>query len=401
MLVQRDFPGQFDLYQQVVRAAKEEGKPLVVEMDDLLFHLPENHPERPAHYYTPALLPMLQALLEADAVFVSTHSLRDALRPYNDRIFVLQNYLDDTIWSFRPPVSQESSTSTLVIGFMGTDSHRPDVEFVMPVLLRLLNHYSPRLRLRFWGIRPPTKLLNHPQVEWIPRAYRSYADFAAFFQTQSADIFIAPLVDNLFNRCKSHLKFLEYGVMGAPGVFSRLEPYTAIVQHGQNGLLANSLDEWEENLTKLIEDPALRLRLAINAQQTIREKWLLSKNAFLWREVLQAVLDGRPRDKTTISLSLTTLQSINRQLYDAYQALNAQIETQTQTIQELNQEVEMRTQTIQELNQKVEMQTQTIQELNQEVLTYVLSRSWRLTRPLRVISKKIARLSHTVCTKCG
>ena len=43
-----------------------------------------------------------------------------------------------------------------------------------------------------------------------------YKDFATFFQTQSADIFIAPLVDNIFNQCKSPIKFFEYSALGVP-----------------------------------------------------------------------------------------------------------------------------------------------------------------------------------------
>ena len=379
VIFQREFPMRFDLYQRVVEAAREKRKPIVLEVDDLLFFLPETHPDRQKHYYAFALPPMLQALLEADAVIVPTLKMREILEPYNDRIFVIPNYLDDTIWSLKPPVAQDLSSSPLVIGFMGTDSHRPDLEFIAPVLLSVLNRYSQQIRLRFWGVQPPVQLRAHPQVEWIPCDYRSYEDFAAFFQTQSADIFIAPLVDNLFNRCKSPLKFLEYSALGSPGVFSRLEPYTNIVQSGQNGLLAYSLNEWEESIIRLIENQELRVHLAASAQQTVREKWLLSKNAFRWQETLQRILHQIQEESSEGIKSplLEILSSINIQLFESAQELNARVERQAQTIQELNV--------------LVEKQAQTIQELNQEILGYVLSRSWRLTRPLRLISKKVSR----------
>ncbi len=407
VIFQREFPMQFDLYQRVVEAAREERKPILLEIDDLLFFLPETHPDRQKHYYAFALLPMLQALLEADAVIVPTLKMREVLEPYNDRIFVIPNYLDDTLWSLKPPVAQDLSSSTLVIGFMGTDSHRPDLEFVAPVLLSVLNRYPQQIRLRFWGIQPPVQLRAHPQVEWIPCDYRSYEDFAVFFQTQSADIFIAPLIDNLFNRCKSPLKFFEYSALGVPGVFSRLEPYTSVVRHGQNGLLAYSLDEWEECLAQLIEDRELRFHLAANAQEIVKEKWLLSTNAFRWRETIQTILDYKKREgrEVTESPLLNILRSINIQLFESVRELNAHIGQQAQTIQELNAHIGQKAQTIQELNAHIGQQAQTIQELNahigqqaqtiqelnQEILGYVLSRSWRFTRPFRMVSRKISR----------
>lgn len=381
VLFQREFPMWFDKYLKIAEVAREKRKPIVVELDDLLFFLPENHPDRQKHYYAPALLPMLQALMEADALIVSTPVMRDLLRCLKEEVFVIPNYLDDAIWSFRPP--SLTSSSHITIGYMGTNSHKPDLEYVAPVLSSLLRRYSHQLRLRFWGAQPPAELLQFPQVEWIPCNYQSYEEFATFFQKQSADIFIAPLTDNVFNRCKSPLKFFEYTALGAPGVFSRLEPYESVIQHGQNGFLSYSLDEWEESLIKLIEDADLRFRMAVCAQASVRKNWLLSQNAFRWREVLQSVLaiSSRGRKFAKHQHLLNVIKSINMQLFEAIQALSSQVESQRQTIQALRSQVES--------------QQQTIQALNDEILSYVLSRSWRWTRPFRIIYAKIrTRKSH-------
>lgn len=361
VVLQREFPMRFDEYQEIVRVAREKKKPVIWEVDDLLFFLPESHPDRQKHSYAFALLPMLQALMEVDAVTVPTSKMRDVLQSYNERVFVVPNYFDDGLWSLKPPVVSKSPYQILTIGYMGTHSHQPDLEYVAPVLLKLLNRYPQQIRLRVWGVQPPPQLHLHPQVDWTPCAYRSYEEFVAFFQTQSADIFIAPLVDHLFNRCKSSLKFFEYSALGAPGVFSRLEPYEEIVQHEQNGMLAYSLDEWEWCLTRLIEDPEMRIRLATNAQTTIREKWLLSENASRWQEVFRSVLDRQGESKEEDSLTFRMVRSINPQLCEAVQLLNA----------------------------RIDQQAQVIEALNREILGYALSKSWRMTRPLRVISRKL------------
>lgn len=375
VILQREFPVRLDMYLRIMESAQRKGKPVLLEIDDLLFFLPEDHPDRRNHYYAPALLPMLQALMEVDAVSVPTPAMRDLLVDYNENIFVVPNYLDDAIWSFKSPSSLARSSSSVTIGYMGTNSHQPDLEYVVPVLVRLLQRYAHRLCLRFWGVRPPKELLQFPQVEYIPCDYRSYEEFALFFQTQEADIFIAPLVDNVFNRCKSPLKFFEYTALGAPGVFSRIEPYVSVIQHGKNGLLAYSLDEWEKCLIDLIEDSKMRNRLATDAQRTVRELWLLSQNAFRWRDVLQNVLALGKRRKTKHHF-FNMISSINTQLFEAIQALRDQIETQ---------------------QNQIEAQQQTIQALNEEILTYVLSRSWRWTRPFRIIHRKVALVRKNLC----
>ncbi len=321
---------------------------------------------------------MLQALLEADVVTVSTQRLCDVLRDYNDRVVVLPNYFDDTLWSLKPPQPKNPQEESLIIGYMGTNSHKPDLEHIAPVLLGLMERLPQKISLNFWGTPPPMAFRSLPQVQWTPFGIRSYPEFAAWFQTQSADIFIAPLVDNLFNRCKSPLKFFEYSALGVPGVFSRLDPYEGVIKHGHNGFLAGTNSEWEECLRSLIEDEALRFRMAIEAQVTIQENWLLSRNISRWIETFQtAVRIGQGRAFQEHNPIFEMLSSINQQLFETFQALTAQVAEQSQTIQALNAQVAE--------------QGQTIQRLESEILGYVLSRSWQMTRPFRMISRTLKR----------
>jgi hypothetical protein len=63
VIFQREFPRDQSLYNDIVRIARNEGKFIIYEMDDLLFDLPEDHPERKSEVYTQALIPMLSALV--------------------------------------------------------------------------------------------------------------------------------------------------------------------------------------------------------------------------------------------------------------------------------------------------------------------------------------------------
>ncbi|HBY06439.1 MAG TPA: hypothetical protein DEH22_01100, partial [Chloroflexi bacterium] len=238
VLIQRDFPRHVQAYQEIVKRARATAKPLIFELDDLLFALPEHHPDRMQGYYAEALLPMLDAVMQADAVIVSTLPLAEYLRAFNSKITVLPNTLDETIWPMCPP--QTGRESRLTIGYMGSPTHAPDLQMVLPTLLKIAQRFGDGVAFRFIGIEPPPTLAQAAQTSWEPIHTLDYAQFAAEFSTEEFDIVIAPLEDNSFNRAKSGIKFLEYSALGVPGVYSALPPYAGIITDGRDGYLATT-----------------------------------------------------------------------------------------------------------------------------------------------------------------
>ena len=373
VLVARDFPWHIEAYEQVVTQARLLNKRLVYELDDLLTELPEEHPDY--EHYRPARPAMLRAMLEADAVIGSTPALCEYAQSYNPRTFVFPNYLDDQLWSLRPPI--KGIAGPVTIGYMGGHSHASDLKPLAPLLARLVRRYGNQVRLKFWGIVPPPILQNEPDVEWEIPGLVSYAEFAAYFEQQSCDIFLAPLNDNIFNRCKSHLKFLEYSALGIPGIYSRITSYESIVRHGENGLLASSANEWEESLARLIEDPELRFRLAVSAQETVRSQWLLSEHAGNLAEILEKVIQAPPRAEQSsfaikaarkMQLWQAGLEVENRSLKDHLHALEHQ--TRAQVVQ-------------------LEEKEKAFQNANAAYTELVNSRSWRLVQILQRIRLKL------------
>ncbi len=382
VIIQRHFPVLYNDYRKIIRYARRTNKPIVYEIDDWLLELPENHPDRLNHFYTPSLLPIFEAIIDADLITVPTRALRDKIRPLNENVCVLPNYFDDTIWQLRD-ISEGKETlqdEKITIGYMGTSSHRPDIEWLLPVLLEILHKFSPKLELRFWVIDPPPLLKNFSQVKHFPWYSYCYRDFAHYFQNQAADIFIAPLIDHPFNRCKSPLKFFEYSAIGSPAVYSAIDPYTTIIQNEKNGFLASSLEDWRECLIKLIESPDLRKNLALNAQNTIREKWFLSKNAYLWKDAYDELLadnyQNQKINKTVVFL-LSYLESINTQLTETLQYNKSLIDAQTTQIAHYEQELNL-------LSTK-------IRDYEEEITKIVTSRSWRYTRPIRKFARFMKR----------
>jgi glycosyltransferase involved in cell wall biosynthesis len=287
IVIQRDFPRHRALYEQTLQWAHTAGIPIVYELDDLLTELPDSHPER--SYYNEVRPLLLQAMRESEAVIVSTPGLAQYVRPHNENVWVLPNYLDDRLWELRKTLP-EPAPQPIVIGYMGgiTKTHLPDLALITPTLERLLQDYRSRIRLRFWGVLPP-ELEGRPDVEFVGRTFPDYTAFARYFSAQHCDVFIAPLCDNLFNRCKSPIKFLEYSALRIPGVYSRIPPYESMVVDGENGFLASAPEEWEARLRQLIEDQGLRRSMGKAALETVAGRMLISAHAHEWGETYRTV----------------------------------------------------------------------------------------------------------------
>jgi hypothetical protein len=165
------------------------------------------------------------------------------------------------------------------------------LELISPVLENLLEEYAEKIILKFWGVSPPERLRQRANVLWTPLEINNYRQFAQYFSQQECDIFIAPLVENSFNACKSPIKFFEYSILGIPGIYSRVSPYQAVVQNGSNGFLAGDLAEWQAALTTMLENSELRFQIGQAAQNTVLQHWLLSNHAEEWSKAYQLSIE--------------------------------------------------------------------------------------------------------------
>ena len=301
IVIQRDFPRHQKAYREIIGRARSANKPVIFELDDLVFTLPEQHPDRIQGYYAEALLPMLDAAMEADAVTVSTQPLADYLRLFNSSVFVLPNMLDKIFWKMKTP--RISNGEKLQIGYMGGPSHGADLQIITPVLLHIAQRYGEKVAFRFVGMEPPQDLIKNAETSWEPVSTMDYAQFAIELHAEEFDIVLAPLADNAFNRAKSSIKFLEYSAIGVPGVFSNLPPYADLITDGQEGFLATTVDEWAARLSELIDKPDLRLRIVQKAQQKANN-FSLNQHANRWLDVYEQVAKGSRSEQNDLKVVL-------------------------------------------------------------------------------------------------
>ena len=382
VIVQRDFPRFLEAYEQVLAKARSKNLLIVYDLDDLLTEMPEEHPD--FERYQQVRLLILRAVMEADVVTCPTMSLGQYLKQFNDKVVVLPNYLDDKLWApafGRGQTRQNIGKEQVIVGFMGTHSHIPDLEFISPVLIRLLQRYGDKLRLRFWGCPPPAGLRGWKSVEWIDMGFVNYMEFARYFSEQACDIFIAPLIDSPFNACKSALKFLEYSSLGVPGIYSAVGQYEEIVVHGENGLLADNLKSWQEYLYLLIEDRDLRERIGKQARETVEGDWLLSQHAEEWLDLIE-------------NWHFVASEAISERFSGKWTAFIRKVKTWDQEnlsgIKRLKIELMEKEQELGRMNQEIERMNQEVERTKQEMTAILNSPGWKLVEVLGKVRNKIA-----------
>jgi len=383
VVIQRDFPRHTKFFLDLISSAKELGKPVVLDLDDDFLNLPANHPDRLSGVFTDSLPSLLYAITAVDAVTVTTQALYDLVSELTKAVYLLPNYLDDAIWKFKPlPQGKQDETVKLI--YIAGQSHYPDLELIEPALLNISNKYGSKVEFIFYGVEHPIlKLLNN--AVHIPSKTYEYKSFAEDVNYLDAAIGIAPLVDNQFNDAKSELKFFEYSAIGLAGVFSNVAAYNQAVEGGVTGLLSASQDDWEKNLSLLIDNENYRRTIAMNAQQEVAANWLLRDHAHKWIETYNQIYKDFGKSQIGLSPFVQEIvKSVALQTEEKAVRVDKYVEDLKESVIQLERQLSTS-------KQETERLTSELAESRSEVVDYATSTSWKITRPLRKIFKKIRR----------
>ncbi|MDQ2104717.1 glycosyltransferase family 4 protein [Azospirillum isscasi] len=121
------------------------------------------------------------------------------------------------------------------------------------------------------------------------------------------DIGIMPLADTPWERGKCGYKLIQYMACGKPVVASPVGVNRDIVEHGVNGFLAETPQEWTDALRRLAASPDLRRRLGAAGRAKVERHYSLAGTAPRLIELLRAAAgcSGNGDGGTTAASGLT------------------------------------------------------------------------------------------------
>ena len=92
-------------------------------------------------------------------------------------------------------------------------------------------------------------------------------------ELSSFDIGIMPLPNDEWSSGKCGLKGLQYMALSIPTVMSPVGVNNEIIKDGENGVLADTKEEWVERISLLIDSRELREKMGAAARKTVVEKY--------------------------------------------------------------------------------------------------------------------------------
>lgn len=196
----------------------------------------------------------------ADLVLAGNAYLADYARHYNPHVKIIPTTIDT---DFHMPLPSEKKD--IIIGWSGSHTTIKHFEFALPYL-RIIKDKYPRVKFRVIG--DEAYINEELGIQGIAWSASTEVEMLNTFS-----IGIMPLPNDEWAKGKCGLKGLACMACEIPVVMSPVGVNTEIINHGQNGFLASTTDEWVKYLSQLIEDESLRFRIGKAARQTVIEKY--------------------------------------------------------------------------------------------------------------------------------
>lgn len=121
----------------------------------------------------------------------------------------------------------------------------------------------------------------------------NWAETTEFESISACMIGIMPLADSLWERGKCGYKLIQYMACGLPVVASGVGVNPEIVQHDENGLIANTTDEWVSALSQLLASPILCAQMGAAGRRTVEREYCIQKTGPKIAQLLQVAAGKR------------------------------------------------------------------------------------------------------------
>jgi GT2 family glycosyltransferase len=269
ILLQRQVdPHQLEFIERYIRHSKAFR---VYEIDDLITNIPIRS-IRKKHFVEQKDLHkrFRKGISMCHRFIVSTDFLAEEYKGYCEDIVVVQNYIERARWG--SPKSDHMHRPKARVGWAGSVTHDGD----LAVIFDVVKATAKEVDWVFFGMCPEE--IRAYVAEF--HAGVSLEDYPAKLASLDLDLAVAPLEDVPFNHGKSHLRLLEYGVLGYPVICTDITPYRGDYPVTR---VANRFKDWVDAIRSHVADRDELARRGDVLRDYINANWILEDHLDIWQ----------------------------------------------------------------------------------------------------------------------
>lgn len=265
---------------QVLREANSDIE-FIMDLDQLYHELPDYHPS--SKKLTQALKDtLLNNCYKVDILTAPNSAILNYYgRLANGHTDDLELYLERygnllSNFTFEDLAPMERNQGDRVrIGVILDPSQAHDLQLIEEPIKALTEKYQQQIEIIVYGWGERTVYQN-PILKDLPITYERpvpFFDYHSRLNVLRLDIGLLPFANNAYNTAgKCLLRYLDFSAHLVPVVASHIAPLDRIITESENGMLAQSKDEWVSKVCSLIDNAQLRRDIGSYAQKTAWEQ---------------------------------------------------------------------------------------------------------------------------------
>jgi glycosyltransferase involved in cell wall biosynthesis len=263
------FPSFFEKFLNITKI------PYIVDYDDAIFH---NYDKNNNPIVRSLLSKKIARVMKnASLVIAGSPYLASYARMAGAKVIEIPTVIDLKKY----PSKKYDEPELFTIGWIGSPSTQNYLIDIAPALRQFCNEYKCKLTLI--GANDEVK----DKLKYIPVEIVEWKEEIEIKEISRFSVGIMPLPDAPWTRGKCGFKLIQYMGCFLPVIASPVGVNIKIVEHGANGYLAKSQDDWYKYLKKLYKSRELGNEFGLQGRKKVEEWYNLDVQAKRYADILE------------------------------------------------------------------------------------------------------------------
>lgn len=214
-------------------------------------------------------------------VFAGNDYLADYAKQYSNNVKLVPTTIDTDEYL---PKKELRKTDKVCIGWSGSITTIVHFQFAEKFLKPIKEKYGDNVYIKVIG--DGNYKNDELDVQGIPWKKEGELD-----ELNEIAIGIMPLPDDKWAKGKCGLKGIQYMSLEIPTLMSPVGVNSVIIKDGDNGYLADKVDEWVDKVGRLVESAELRDQMGKAGRETVINEYSVKSCSKLYLDYFQELLN--------------------------------------------------------------------------------------------------------------